>query len=328
MPQSLLIDLDKVREKNELHTLPIAVNHYAGTVAEERQRYGDERLLTVLRSMILIREVETMLYSIKRGDEYHGITLRLPRPGAPVDRTGGRAAGQALALTRRRPHVREPPEPWRDRRAGDGGDRPGGGGRLEELMDSYLVGRTPRWSRALARPWREAEGECVLPVRAGGGDLRPLDGLQPGLGGSMHAFFTPFGIYPNNAIVGGAAPIAAGAGLYKRVQRSPGLAIANIGDGSTGCGMVWEAMNFAAHGAVPVAFDEAAPRRPAGRLLLREQLLCDGRPDDRRDDGLRAARADRRRDQSGEHACGVDRRDEPARGRRRGRPRTGVDRRG
>ena len=33
-------------------------------------------------------------------------------------------------------------------------------------------------------------------------------GFSRGLGGSMHAFFIPFGIYPNNAIVGGSADIA------------------------------------------------------------------------------------------------------------------------
>jgi hypothetical protein len=30
-------------------------------------------------------------------------------------------------------------------------------------------------------------------------------GFNRGLGGSMHAFFTPFGSMPNNAIVGGSA---------------------------------------------------------------------------------------------------------------------------
>ena len=35
-------------------------------------------------------------------------------------------------------------------------------------------------------------------------------GFNRGLGGSMHAFFIPFGIMPNNAIVGGGAPIALG----------------------------------------------------------------------------------------------------------------------
>jgi 2-oxoisovalerate dehydrogenase E1 component len=71
----------------------------------------------------------------------------------------------------------------------------------------------------------------------------------------MHAFFPPFGIYPNNAIVGASAPIAAGAALFKRVQRQPGFVVANIGDASTGCGPVWEAMNFASMGQFTQLFD-------------------------------------------------------------------------
>lgn len=71
-------------------------------------------------------------------------------------------------------------------------------------------------------------------------------GFNKGMGGSMHAFFTPFGIYPNNAIVGGSAPIATGAALYKKVNQKPGIVIANIGDGSMGCGPVYESLNFAA----------------------------------------------------------------------------------
>ena len=66
------------------------------------------------------------------------------------------------------------------------------------------------------------------------------------MGGSMHAFFPPFGVMPNNAIVGGSADIATGAALFKRVNRKPGIVIANIGDASMGCGPVWEAMMFAA----------------------------------------------------------------------------------
>jgi 2-oxoisovalerate dehydrogenase E1 component len=66
------------------------------------------------------------------------------------------------------------------------------------------------------------------------------------MGGSMHAFFPPFGVMPNNAIVGGSADIAVGAALFKRVNRRPGIVIANIGDASLGCGPVWEAMMFAA----------------------------------------------------------------------------------
>jgi 2-oxoisovalerate dehydrogenase E1 component len=70
-------------------------------------------------------------------------------------------------------------------------------------------------------------------------------GFNRGLGGSMHAFFTPFGSMPNNDIVGGSADIATGAALFKRINRKPGIVIANVGDASMGCGPVWEAICLA-----------------------------------------------------------------------------------
>src|SRR4029453_15633075 len=71
-------------------------------------------------------------------------------------------------------------------------------------------------------------------------------GCNRGLGGSMPAFLPPLGIYPNNAIVGGSAPLATGAALYNRLQAQPGLVVASIGDAATGTGPVWESFNFAA----------------------------------------------------------------------------------
>ena len=71
-------------------------------------------------------------------------------------------------------------------------------------------------------------------------------GFNKGLGGSMHAFFTPFGVYPNNAIVGGSGDIAVGAALYKKVNEKKGIVVANIGDASMACGPVWEGLSFAA----------------------------------------------------------------------------------
>ena len=73
-------------------------------------------------------------------------------------------------------------------------------------------------------------------------------GFNRGMGGSMHAFFTPFGAYPNNAIVGGSAGIAVGAALRAQLTGSDAVVLANLGDGSTGCGLIWESMNFAGMG--------------------------------------------------------------------------------
>ena len=71
-------------------------------------------------------------------------------------------------------------------------------------------------------------------------------GFHKGMGGSMHAFFLPFGVYPNNAIVGGSAAIATGAALFKKINGKQGIVVCNSGDGSMARGPVWEAMNFAA----------------------------------------------------------------------------------
>ena len=77
------------------------------------------------------------------------------------------------------------------------------------------------------------------------------------MGGSMHAFFPPFGIMPNNAIVGGSGDIAVGAALFKHVNQKPGIVICNIGDASAGCGPVWEGICFATMDQFKKLWDEA-----------------------------------------------------------------------
>ena len=101
----------------------------------------------------------------------------------------------------------------------------------------------------------------------------------------MHAFFAPFGIYPNNAIVGGSGSIAPGAALFKRVNRKPGIVVANIGDASFGCGPVWEGITFSAMDQYRTLWDRVARRRPADHFQLHEQFLRHGRPAVRRNDG-------------------------------------------
>ena len=91
------------------------------------------------------------------------------------------------------------------------------------------------------------------------------NGFNGGMGGSMHAFFPPFGAYPNNAIVGASAGIATGAALRKKLAGENSITVANAGDGSTGCGPVWEAMNFAAMAQYDTLWTDA---RPGGLPVL------------------------------------------------------------
>ena len=113
-----------------------------------------------------------------------------------------------------------------------------------------------------------------------------------GMGGSMHAFFLPFGIYPNNAIVGGSATIATGAALFKKcnVSSSTGplpsrsraslrsmasttaRGLCNIGDGSLGRGPVWEAMNFACMDQFHTLWEKGQDR---GMPILRALTLAE-----------------------------------------------------
>jgi 2-oxoisovalerate dehydrogenase E1 component len=81
-------------------------------------------------------------------------------------------------------------------------------------------------------------------------------GFNKGMGGSMHAFFPPFGIYPNNAIVGGSGDISVGAAMYKHINKQPGVVIANIGDASMGCGPVWEGLCLATMDQYKLLWDE------------------------------------------------------------------------
>ena len=95
--------------------------------------------------------------------------------------------------------------------------------------------------------------------------------------------------------MGGSADIAAGAALYKKVNRKPGIVIANIGDASHGLRPGLGGAELRHHGPVQDAVGRRAPGRPADHLQLHEQLLRHGRPDRRRDHGLRRARPRRRR---------------------------------
>ena len=143
-------------------------------------------------------------------------------------------------------------------------------------------------------------------------------GFNKGMGGSMHAFFPPFGIYPNNAIVGGSGDISVGAALFKHVNQKPGIVIGNIGDASLGCGPVWEGICFATMDQFKLLWDEA--HRGGLPLIINfvNNFYGMGGQPRRRDDGLQDAgapgrgrqpRADARRARGRLQPAGRDRRD-------------------
>ena len=55
MPKELFVDPLLMRKAARLQFPDIVIHAYATPLAEERQRYGDETLLRVLRDMMVVR---------------------------------------------------------------------------------------------------------------------------------------------------------------------------------------------------------------------------------------------------------------------------------
>jgi 2-oxoisovalerate dehydrogenase E1 component len=246
MPKTQFIDPAEVRRSRKLELGNIPVNSYNRTIQEELSCFTGEELVRIYRDMVIIREFETMLNLIKTKGEYQAIAYSHPGPAHLS--IGQEAAAVGMAY-----HLGIDDFIFGSHRS-HGEILAKGLSAIQKLDDGQLHGIMKDYF----------EGRILSIVEKGfKGDLKSLairfllygtlaeifareTGFNRGLGGSMHAFFTPFGIYPNNAIVGGSGDIAVGASLFKKVNRKPGIVVANIGDASLGCGPVWEGMTFAA----------------------------------------------------------------------------------
>ena len=249
MTKALVVDPRAMRARGELRTAPIPVNAYTATIDDERRRLGDDRLRRILRDMLLVREFETLLDLLKRDGAYRGVAYEHRGPAHLAIGQEAAAVGGSFLL-RPEDHI------FGSHRSH--GEILAKGLAAIEIMDPAWLRRTLETHldgaplRVLERHLDAADERARAVQFLVYGLLAEIfareNGFNRGLGGSMHAFFAPFGIYPNNAIVGGSADLAVGAALFKRVRRAGGIVVANLGDGSVGSGPVWEAMNFATMG--------------------------------------------------------------------------------
>ena len=247
MAKELLIDPAVVRATTEVELGSIPVNAYQPDLEQERTLYGDETLDRIGRDMMLVREFELMLNAIKREGTYLGVSYIHAGPAHLSIGQEAAAVGQAFTLG------------VEDKVFGShrshGEVIAKGLSAIARSDQQFLFDAFSSWSdgvtwtvveKRLADPDFEQQAINYLLYGMTAETFGRRTGFNRGLGGSMHAFFPPLGIYPNNAIVGGSAPLATGAALYNRLQVQPGLVVASIGDASTGTGPVWESFNFAA----------------------------------------------------------------------------------
>ena len=201
----------------------------------------------IYRDMTIIREFETMLNSIKTTNEYNGIKYNHPGPAHLSTGQEASAVGMAYTLDKddfifgsHRSHGEILAKGLSAIEKSNDKD-------LFEIMEKYFDGTILKIVTGKQKNKNNIKEVAVDFLLYG--TLAEIfakeTGFQKGLGGSMHAFFTPFGIYPNNAIVGGSGDIVVGAALYKKINRKKGIVIGNIGDASMGCGPVWEGITLA-----------------------------------------------------------------------------------
>jgi 2-oxoisovalerate dehydrogenase E1 component len=248
MPKSIVVDPKSVRKIGKIEIPPISINQYVSDPAKEARKFGKKRLNQIYQDMLFIREFETMLNTIKTQGEYQGVAYEHKGPAHLSIGQESAAVGQCVNLDiedfifgSHRSHGEILAKCFSAIHKLDEE-------RLMEVMRGYMDGKPL---------------SVVEKGRGGNGSAKDLavdyvlygvlaeifgreHGFNKGLGGSMHAFFAPFGSMPNNAIVGGSGDISVGSALYKRINRQPGIVIANIGDASSGCGPVWEGIMIAA----------------------------------------------------------------------------------
>jgi len=257
MPKSLPIHPSDVRKSGMIEFDPIPLCRYDRSVKDELSRYPAEALVRIYRDMTLIRTFETMLDQVKKKGQYADIPYDHRGPAHLSIGQEASAVGQAFLLGTD-DHI-------------FGSHRSHG-----EILAKGLSAIEKLDETELTRIMKQYLGGATLSVveRVATGSVRSIAmdyllygtlaeifgreaGFNKGMGGSMHAFFTPFGVFPNNAIVGGSADISVGAAIYKKVNRKPGIVICNIGDGALGCGPVWEALCLATMDQYRTLWDEA-----------------------------------------------------------------------
>jgi len=246
MPKVQLVDPKEVRKAGKITFKDIPVNRYKNDFTKEVKIWGEDRLKAAYYHMLIIREFESVLDSIKKTGAYKGVEYNHMGPAHLSIGQEAAAVGQSMALTHEDFIF--------------GSHRSHG-----EILAKTLAAIVTMDESAVESIMKEYLGGEILAVVEKGhsGDIRDLavdyilygtmaeifarkTGFNRGLGGSMHTFFPPFGSMPNNALVGGSADISVGAALYKLINRKPGIVIGNIGDASMGCGPVWEGMMMAA----------------------------------------------------------------------------------
>ncbi|NBC29002.1 MAG: dehydrogenase, partial [Spirochaetes bacterium] len=193
MPQSIVIDPNEVRKGGKISVKDIPINQYTSDAKKEVKAYGKERLKKIYYDMLTIREFESMLNEIKTQGAYRGIEYNHKGPAHLSIGQESAVVGQSLNLDiddfifgSHRSHGEILAKCYSaiDKLEDSA---------LQSIMEGYLDGdilkaindKDADSVKDLARRFVLYGTMAEIFGRAAG--------FNRGLGGSMHAFFAPFG---------------------------------------------------------------------------------------------------------------------------------------
>ncbi len=234
-------------ERGYLHLKDIPLCRYSLTTDHEKHIYTNRQFVRFYHDMFMIREFELMLAELHTKGEYHGISYRLTSGDYLSIGEEAIAVGEAycmrpndLLFGTHRSHASSIAKALAAIEKMSEGDLAGimrqyhGGEILSVIADQYenVTVKTMAAEYFLYGELCEIFGKKT--------------GFQKGLGGSAHAHFKPFGIYPNSTSPAGAAGLGLGAALYQRnkEQNENEFVIANVGEGSAASGAFTEALHM------------------------------------------------------------------------------------
>lgn len=193
MPKSMTVDPADLRKSGVLKIPSIPMNQYKRNFSTEIATYGKDGLVAMLHDMIAIREFESMLNSIKTTGAWNGVEYNHKGPAHLSLGQEAASVGQAAALDpddfifgSHRSHGEILAKCFSAARKLDPKS-------LESIMKGFLDGETLRFAERISYSNLASLAENFILFGTMAEIFARKSGFTRGLGGSMHAFFAPFG---------------------------------------------------------------------------------------------------------------------------------------
>ena len=228
----------------------IPVCKYNLSIFDEKRIYTTKDFLRIYRDMVLIREFEIMLLSLKMNGVYRGVAHSLKTPIAIEVGREALSVGEAYCA-----------EPFDDMLSSENNiaDLLAKGlsaiekmteSDLAQIMQGYHKGKVLMPLSAITDKNANVKDVAVNFLIYGllSEIFEKTTGFCFGFRGSKNVYFKPFGVYPCNMIESDAAGLALGVALYHKNSGADGCVIANMDANTTLDGRMWETLCLAESG--------------------------------------------------------------------------------